>query len=291
MDGLEDHTRSIAISVNRQMIDEQTAKKLKEKAKTIRRHVIEMLCRSKSGHPGGSLSVVEILTVLYFHKMNIDPQKPNWADRDRLVLSKGHAAPALYAVLAERGYFPLDELITHRQIDSRLQGHPAMDYTPGVDMSTGSLGQGLSVANGMAIAGKLDKRSYHVYVILGDGEIQSGQIWEAAMTSPHYNLDNLTAILDYNKLQIDGPVEKVMGIEPVFEKWKSFKWNVKEVDGHDVSALTEAIDEACEFKGAPTVIIAHTIKGKGVSFMEGVIEYHAKSLSEEECRRALQELS
>lgn len=274
-----------------QMVDEETVIKLERKAKTIRRHVIEMLCRSKSGHPGGSLSAVEILTVLYFYKMNIDPQKPDWPDRDRLVLSKGHAAPALYAVLAERGYFPVNELTSHRQINSRLQGHPALNYTPGVDMSTGSLGQGLSAANGMAIAGRLDGKPYRVYVVIGDGESQSGQIWEAAMAAAHYKLDNLTAILDYNKLQIDGPVEKVMGIEPIFEKWKSFNWNVLEVDGHDIRALMEAVDEALRFKGAPTIIIADTIKGRGVSFMERAVEYHAKPLSDEECRRALKELN
>ena len=263
---------------------------LAEKTKVIRRHIIEILCKSKSGHPGGSLSAVEILTVLYFYIMNINPKNPYWPDRDRFVLSKGHAAPALYAILAERGYFPIEELGTHRQIDSRLQGHPSMNHTPGVDMSTGSLGQGLSVAVGMAIAGKMDKKSYRVYVLIGDGESQSGQIWEAAMSASHYKLDNLTVILDYNKLQIDGPVQKVMGIAPVLDKWKAFNWNVLGVNGHDINAIIEIMEKASKLKGAPTLIIAHTIKGKGVSFMEDQVEYHAKLLTDEECNRALQEL-
>jgi len=273
------------------MIDDIDIIRLKEKTKIIRRYIIEMLCKSKSGHPGGSLSAVEILTVLYFHKMNIDPKRPYWPDRDRLVLSKGHAAPTLYAVLAELGFFPIEELKTHRDINSRLQGHPAMNYTPGMDMTTGSLGQGLSAAVGMALAGKLDNKNYRVYVILGDGEIQSGQIWEAAMAAAHYKLDNLIAILDYNKLQIDGPVEKVMMIEPVAKKWRSFNWSVIEIDGHDIQALANALDKASNTKGKPTLIIAHTIKGKGVSFMEGLVEYHAKPLSDEECMRALKELT
>jgi transketolase len=273
------------------MITDEVVKSLEEKTKVIRRHIIRMLCKSKSGHPGGSLSIADILTVLYFYQMNIRPHEPNWPDRDRLVLSKGHAAPALYAVLAERGYFPVEELSTHRQIDSRLQGHPALGYTPGVDMTTGSLGQGLSAAVGMAIAGKLDKRPYRVYAILGDGEIQSGQIWEAAMAAAHYRLDNLTAILDYNQLQIDGPVEKVMGVSPVADKLRSFNWNVMEINGHDIREIIDALERAVKHKGSPTIIIAHTIKGKGVSFMEGKVEYHAKPLSEEECRRALRELS
>jgi transketolase len=273
------------------MIDEDVLRNLTEKAKIVRRHITEMLCRSRSGHPGGSLSIADVLTVLYFHRMNVRPHEPDWPDRDRLVLSKGHAAPALYAVLTEKGYFPVEELETHRQIDSRLQGHPALGYTPGVDMSTGSLGQGLSVAVGMAIAGKVDERPYHVYAILGDGEIQSGQIWEATMAAAHYRLDNLTAILDYNRLQIDGPVEEVMGIASVAEKWKAFNWNVTEIDGHDIRAIIEALDKALEFKGAPTFIVAHTTKGKGVSFMEGTVKYHAKPLNDEECRKALDELS
>jgi len=273
------------------MIDEELVTMLREKAKIVRRHIIDVLCRSKSGHPGGSLSIADVLTVLYFYRMNVRPDDPDWPDRDRLVLSKGHAAPALYAVLAERGFFPVEELKTHRQIGSRLQGHPAFGYTPGVDMSTGSLGQGLSVGVGMAIVGKLDKRPYHVYAIVGDGESQSGQIWEASMAAAHYRLDNLTAILDYNKLQIDGPVEEVMGIASVVEKWRAFNWNVIETDGHDIRAITAALDEALRFRGAPTFIVAHTTKGKGVSFMEGAVQYHAKPLDDEECRRASEELS
>ncbi len=269
----------------------ETISCLTEEARIIRKKVIEILCASRSGHPGGSLSIVELLSVLYFHKMNVRPEEPFWSDRDRLVLSKGHSAPALYATLAERGYFSAEELKTHRRIDSRLQGHPSMKHTPGVDMSTGSLGQGLSAANGMALAGKMDHKGYRVYVILGCGEIQSGQIWEAAMTSVHFKLDNLTAFLDYNKLQIDGPTNEVMRIEPVCDKWASFGWNVLEIDGHDIGEIIEALDRACETKNVPSMIVAHTVKGKGVSFMEGAVQYHAKSMSDQECEKALRELS
>jgi transketolase len=264
---------------------------LYSKSKEIRKNIIEMICAAKSGHPGGSLSVADILTVLYFDKMNIDPENPKWEDRDRLVLSKGHVAPALYAVLAERGYFPKEKLITLRKFGSMLQGHPDMKSTPGVDMSTGSLGQGLSAANGMALAAKLDKKDYQVYVILGDGEVQEGQIWEAAMSAAHYKLDNVTAILDYNGLQIDGPNEEVMNINPIDEKFAAFGWNVIKVeDGHDLEAVGKAVDEAKAVKGKPSIIIAKTVKGKCVSYMENQCAWHGTAPNEEQKRIALEDI-
>ncbi|SHE75203.1 transketolase subunit A [Thermoanaerobacter uzonensis DSM 18761] len=263
---------------------------LKQKAKEVRIDIINMLAEAGSGHPGGSLSCTDILTLLYFDKMNVKPDNPKWEDRDRLVLSKGHAAPALYAVLAEKGFFPKEELKTLRKLGSILQGHPDMKSTPGLDMTTGSLGQGLSAANGMALAGKLDKKDYRVYVILGDGELQEGQIWEAAMTAAHYKLDNLTAILDFNGLQIDGPNREVKNIEPVNEKFKAFGWHVIEIDGHDFDQIDRAIEEAKATKGRPTLIIAHTIKGKGVSFMENQVGWHGSAPNEEQRQKAIQEL-
>ncbi|EGD51938.1 Transketolase domain-containing protein [Thermoanaerobacter ethanolicus JW 200] len=263
---------------------------LKQKAKEVRIDIINMLAEAGSGHPGGSLSCADILTLLYFDKMNVKPDNPKWEDRDRLVLSKGHAAPALYAVLAEKGFFPKEELKTLRKLGSILQGHPDMKSTPGLDMTTGSLGQGLSAANGMALAGKLDKKGYRVYVILGDGELQEGQIWEAAMTAAHYKLDNLTAILDFNGLQIDGPNREVKNIEPVNEKFKAFGWHVIEIDGHDFDQIDKAIEEAKATKGKPTLIIAHTIKGKGVSFMENQVGWHGSAPNEEQRQKAIQEL-
>ena len=259
-------------------------------AKQIRRDIIEETAAAGSGHPGGSLSSAEILTVLYFDKMNIDPANPHWADRDRFVLSKGHAAPVLYAALAERGFFPREDLKTLRDIHSHLQGHPNMNDTPGVDMSTGSLGQGLSVANGMALAGRLDGKDYWVYVVLGDGEIQEGQVWEAAMSSAHYKLDHVIAFVDHNKLQIDGPNDKVMTVNPVDEKFAAFGWNVLSCDGHDLEALSAAIDEAKTCKGKPTVIICETIKGKGVSFMENQVNWHGAAPNAEQAAVALAEL-
>ena len=263
---------------------------LKQKAKEVRIDIINMLAEAGSGHPGGSLSCADILTLLYFEKMNVKPDDPKWEDRDRLVLSKGHAAPALYAVLAEKGFFPKEELKTLRKLGSILQGHPDMKSTPGLDMTTGSLGQGLSAANGMALAGKLDKKGYRVYVILGDGELQEGQIWEAAMTAAHYKLDNLTAILDFNGLQIDGPNREVKNIEPVNEKFNAFGWHVIEIDGHDFDQIDKAIEEAKATKGKPTLIIAHTIKGKGVSFMENQVGWHGSAPNEEQRQKAIQEL-
>lgn len=263
---------------------------LREKSRIIRADVIRMLCAAGSGHPGGALSCVDILSALYFHHLRIDPACPQWAHRDRFVLSKGHACAALYATLAEAGYFSPEALPTLRQLNSFLQGHPDMKKAPGVDMSTGSLGQGISAAVGMALGGRLKDYSFHVYALIGDGESQSGQVWEAAMAAAHYHLDNLTVILDYNGLQIDGPVQEVMNIAPVAGKWRAFGWQVLEIDGHDMGQITAALDWALTVHGQPTFIVAHTIKGKGVSFMENVVEYHGKSLCVEERDRALEEL-
>ena len=264
---------------------------LKEKAKEIRKSIVSMITEAKSGHPGGSLSATDILTALYFSEMNIDPANPKMEGRDRFVLSKGHAAPAIYATLAEKGYFSKDELMTLRKFGSRLQGHPDMKKLPGIEISTGSLGQGLSVANGMALNAKMFNENYRTYVILGDGEIQEGQIWEAAMTAAHYKLDNLCAFLDSNNLQIDGNVTEIMGVEPLDKKWEAFGWNVIKIDGHDFEQIFSALDKARECKGKPTMIIAKTIKGKGVSFMENVCGFHGVAPTLEELERALAELA
>lgn len=272
------------------MISDEHLRALMEKAYRIRKHVLEMTTEAGSGHPGGSLSCVDVITALYFHVMRHDPKRPQWPDRDRFVLSKGHAAPALYAALAECGYFPIEELKTLRKFGSILQGHPDRNRVPGVEISSGSLGNGLAIANGMALAGKLDGRSYRVYVLLGDGECQEGLIWEAAMFAAHYKIDNLTAIIDRNGLQIDGPTEKVMSIEPLADKWRSFGWHVIEVDGHDMAAIIDACEEAKRVKGKPTLIIAHLVKGRGVSFMEWVASFHGKTLSPKDLEKALAEL-
>lgn len=269
---------------------ERDIAKLRETARTIRHDIIEMLAESNSGHPGGSLSAVEILTALYFSEMKVDPNNPRLEDRDRFVLSKGHAAPVLYSVLAEKGYFDRKHLNTLRKIDSILQGHPNMNDTPGVDMSTGSLGQGLSAANGMALAGKLDNKDYRVFVLLGDGELEEGQVWEAAMTAAHYKLDNVTAFVDHNRLQIDGPVEKVMNPEPVADKFAAFGWNVIAIDGHSFEEIFRAIDEAKKVKGKPTVIVAGTVKGKGISFMENQAGWHGVAPNKEQRDQAIAEL-
>lgn len=263
---------------------------LERKANLIRSHVIRMTRSAGSGHPGGSLSSTDILSALFFKVMNHRSSDPNWEDRDRFVLSKGHAAPAYYAALAESGYFPIDELSTLRKLNSRLQGHPSKSKLPGVEMSTGSLGQGLSVANGMALAAKLDRKTYRIYCICGDGEMQSGQIWEAAMLGAHFELDNVTAFVDRNMLQIDGPTEKIMSIEPLADKWKAFGWHVIEIDGHDMRQILDACDRAKETRGKPTMVIAHTVKGKGVSFMENALSFHGKPPNEEETKKALKEL-
>lgn len=264
---------------------------LKERAKAIRRHIITMLGEAGSGHPGGSLSAADIVSVLFFDTMKLDPEQPNWAERDRFVLSKGHAAPVLYAALAEKGYFPKEELLTLRKLGSRLQGHPDMKKLPGVEMSTGSLGQGLSAAIGMALGLRMDGGSQRVYALLGDGEVQEGQIWEAAMAAGHFKLDNLTAFLDYNNLQIDGPVDVVMNVAPLPEKWKAFNWHVIEIDGHDLEQILGAIEEAQATKGKPTMIIAKTVKGKGVSFMEDQVGWHGNAPKPEQVAEALKELA
>lgn len=263
---------------------------LKNHSNNIRKNIIKMVGTAGSGHPGGSLSIADILTVLYFEKMNIDVKNPNYVDRDRFVLSKGHAAPALYAVLAERGYYSEEELLSLRKIGSKLQGHPDMKKVEGVDMSTGSLGQGLSAANGMAIAGKLNKKDYTVYTILGDGEIQEGQIWEAAMTSSHYKLDNVVAFVDFNGFQIDGSNEEVMNVSPIDKKFEAFGWYAQVVDGHNFEEIFKAIDKAKEVKGRPSVIIGKTIKGKGVSFMENNVAWHGSAPNSEQMKQALSEL-
>lgn len=267
-----------------------TVLELKRKANQIRQDIITMLLPAKSGHPGGSLSSADVLSVLYFHEMKVKPKEPHWADRDRFVLAKGHAAPVLYAALAEKGFFPKDELLGLRQTGRMLQGHPDMKKTPGVDMSTGSLGQGLSAANGMALAGKLDKKDYRVYVVLGDGEMAEGQVWEAAMAAAHYKLDNVAAFLDYNGLQIDGTTDSVMSSNPLPDKWRAFGWHVLEVDGHDIEALLAGFAEAKATKGKPTILIARTIKGKGVSFMENQAGWHGNAPSAEQAEQALTEL-
>ena len=264
---------------------------LEGKANLIRKHAISMIHRAGSGHPGGSLSAADILATLYFDIMRHDPERPDWPDRDRLVLSKGHAAPALYAALAEAGYFPVDELLTLRQLGSRLQGHPSMRHLPGVDMSTGSLGQGLSAAVGMALGGKLDRKDHYVYVIIGDGETQEGNIWEAAMSAAHYKLDHLIAFLDRNRLQIDGRTSQVMSIAPVKEKWEAFGWNVVLVNGHDIAEIIRGVEEVKRSEGKPSIIIAHTVKGKGVSFMEGSLNFHGKAPNDEQYEIAMRELS
>ncbi|WP_281834772.1 transketolase [Propionigenium maris] len=265
-------------------------KLLKEKASNVRKDIVQMICAAKSGHPGGSLSAADIVTALYFDEMNIDPANPKMEGRDRFVLSKGHAAPVIYAALAERGYFSKDLLGTLRQYGSILQGHPDMKKVPGVEISTGSLGQGLSVANGMALSAKISKEDFRTYVLMGDGELQEGQIWEAAMTAAHYKLDNICAFVDFNNLQIDGNVDKVMGVEPLDKKWEAFGWNVLKIDGHDMEAILDALAKAKECKGKPTVIIAETTKGKGVSFMENVCGFHGVAPTEEETAKAVAEL-
>lgn len=260
-------------------------------ATKIRKHVIEGVYHAASGHPGGSLSIADILAVLYFEEMRVDPSHPKDPDRDRFVLSKGHCAPALYGALAERGFFPVEDIKTLRRIDSYLQGHPDMKGVPGVDMSTGSLGQGVCAANGMAYAAKLDGRDYRVYTILGDGELEEGQVWEAAMFAAHYKLDNVCAFVDLNGLQIDGKVEEVMSPYPVDEKFQAFGWHVIVIDAHDYSQIRSALTEAKTVKGKPTVIIAKSVKGKGVSFMEGQAGWHGVAPKQEEYEQAMAELN
>lgn len=256
----------------------------------IRRSSLEAIHDANSGHIGGAFSIIDILVVLYFEKMKLDPSNPLWADRDRFVLSKGHASAAMYSVLAERGYFPKKDLKTFRNIDSYLAGHVEMRHVPGVDMSAGSLGQGLSVAIGMALSAKVSNKDYRTYVVMGDGEIQEGQIWEAAMAAGNYKLDNLTAFIDNNNLQIDGTIEDIMSPYPIDEKFKSFGWNVVTIDGHNFIQISDAIDKAITVKSKPTVIIAKTVKGKGVSFLENNVKWHGQTPCEEEYLKAANEL-
>ncbi len=265
-------------------------KEMEAIAKKLRRHIITMTGKAGSGHPGGSLSAVEIVTLLYFKLMRHNPKYPRWPERDRFILSKGHCAPLLYAALAESGYFPVEELSTFRQLDSRLQGHTDRTVTPGVEMSAGSLGQGLSFGIGTALAGRLDSQKYRVYVLLGDGECDEGQVWEAAMAAAHFKLDSLVAIVDNNGLQIDGWNRDVMNLAPFPEKWQAFGWHVIEANGHDFTQLIDAFNQATLIKGQPSVIIAHTIKGKGVSFMENIAEFHGKAPTPAEVKIALKEL-
>lgn len=272
------------------MVPKEHLKELMEKAYRIRRHVLGMTTLAGSGHPGGSLSCVDVIVALYFHVMHHDPKNPSWSNRDRFVLSKGHAAPTLYAALAEAGYIPLDELKTLRKLGSPLQGHPDRNRVPGIENSSGSLGNGLAIANGMAAAAKIDGKDHRIYVLLGDGECQEGLVWEAAMFTAHYKLDNLTAVVDRNGLQIDGPTERVMSLEPLADKWRAFGWHVIEVDGHDIAAIINAFEEAKQVKGRPTVVIAHLIKGRGVSFMEWVTSFHGKTLAPRDLEKALAEL-
>ena len=265
-------------------------KELENIAKKCRRNIIEEIYGASSGHPGSSLSCIDILTVLYFNQMNIDPQEPNMEKRDRLVLSKGHACPALYTVLALRGFFPEEELKTFRKLGSRLQGHPDLKKLPGIDMSSGSLGQGLSCACGMALASKLKKQNNRIYCIVGDGELEEGQVWEAAMTAAHYKLDNLCVIVDNNKLQIDGKIEDVMNPNPIDEKFESFGFAVFKADGHNIENLIDAFEYAKRIKKQPVAIIADTVKGKGISYMENKAEWHGKAPNEEEYKKAMEEL-
>jgi len=263
---------------------------LRKVAKNVRIRILHMLTMAGSGHTGGSLSAADVAVAIYFSKMNFNPKEPFWKGRDRFILSKGHAAPLLYALMAEAGYFPEDVLDNLRKIESPLQGHPCCKRLPGVEVSTGSLGQGLSVANGMALGLRLDKNPARIYCIMGDGEIQEGQIWEAAMTAAHYKIDNLCAVVDNNGLQIDGPVQKVMGINPIHDKWAAFGWHVIGIDGHNMEQILAALDEAEKTKGMPTVIIANTTKGKGVSFFEHKVEYHGITPTPEEYERAVKEI-
>ena len=271
-------------------IQNKTIDELKEIAKKIRLGIIDAVYYGKSGHPGGSLSIADIMTVLYFDEMNIDSEKPDWEEKDRLVLSKGHCSPALYSALAYRGFFPIEDLKTFRNINSYLQGHPDRKHIPGVDMTTGSLGQGLSAANGMAIAGKIENKNYRVYCILGDGELEEGQIWEAAMSANKYKLDNLCVIIDNNNLQIDGTIDEVMSSKPIDEKFRSFGFEIIKIDGHNLEEIKSAFEVARNIKNKPVCIIANTIKGKGVSYMENKPEWHGKAPNDEEYKQAVEDI-
>lgn len=270
-------------------INEQVIEDIRGKANRLRREVVQMVGRAGSGHPGGALSAADMVACLYFWEMRHDPHRPDWPERDRFVLSKGHVAPLLYAVLAERGFFPHETLATLRQLGSPLQGHPDMRKVAGVEASTGSLGQGIGWAVGMALAAKLDRRDSRIYVLLGDGEIEEGMVWEAVMAAKHYKLDNLVAFVDNNGLQIDGPLADVMSIEPIADKFKAFGWDTREIDGHDIGEILQTLNEARQAKGRPFAIIARTTKGKGCSFMENQVEWHGKAPSQEQIDQALRE--
>ena len=274
---MENHSTELALELSR-------------RAQEFRINVLDMVYRVQSGHLGGSFSAAEIITTLLFHHIRLNPADPNWLQRDRFILSKGHAAPMLYVALAERGFFPKEDLATFRQLDSHLQGHPDRLKTPGVEMTSGVLGHGLGVGVGLALAARLDKSSHRVYVLLGDGELDAGVVWEAAMTASKYRLDNLTAIVDRNRVQLDGPTEDIMPLDPLRDKWLSFGWHVIGVDGHNVSELMKALDEASRVQGRSTVVIAHTVKGKGVSFMENDSKWHGRAPNTEEYEIALKEL-
>jgi len=267
-----------------------TNQELQKTANEVRKSIITALHAAGAGHPGGSLSSTDIFTYLYFEEMNVDPKKVSDPDRDRFVLSKGHCAPGLYSVMAEKGYFPKEELTTLRKLGSRLQGHPSMQYLPGLDMSSGSLGQGISAACGMALSGKMDNKDYRVYTLLGDGEIQEGQVWEAAMFAGFRKLDNLVVIVDNNNLQIDGPIDKVCSPYPIDKKFEAFNFHVINIDGHNFDEIRAAFKEARETKGMPTAIISHSVKGKGVSFMENQAGWHGKAPNDEEFKQAMEEL-
>ncbi len=271
------------------MENAQEVIRLKELARNTRKLILESLAEAGSGHPGGSLSAVELLVTLYFHVMRHEPKDPHWQDRDRFFLSKGHAAPLLYAILAQAGYFPVEELMTLRKLGARLQGHPSMGV-PGVEAPAGSEGIGLSLGLGTALAGKMDRRGYRTYVLMGDGEQQEGQVWEAAMAASKYRVDNLTAIIDRNGIQQDGLTEQIMPLEPLAAKWRAFNWNVIEVDGYDFSQLLDGFDLAANTRNRPTVVIAHTVKGKGISFMEWSPHYHGTAPSKEKLSDVLSEL-
>jgi transketolase len=277
-------------SKKRKGIMAMTNLELQRKANEVRKGIVTAVHAAGAGHPGGSLSAADIFTYLYFEEMNINPEKPDDPDRDRFVLSKGHTAPGLYSVMAQRGYFPVEELTTLRKLGSRLQGHPSMQYLPGLDMSSGSLGQGISVACGMALSAKLDGKNYRTYTLLGDGEIEEGQVWEAAMFAGFRKLDNLVVIVDNNGLQIDGPIDQVCSPYPIDKKFEAFNFHVINVDAHDFDALRAAFKEARETKGQPTAIIAHSLKGKGVSFMEGQVAWHGVAPNDEEYAIAMADL-
>jgi len=272
------------------MADAALCRMLRARARDLRREIVTMIHAAGSGHPGGALSAADIVAALYWHFLRIRPEQPDWPDRDRFVLSKGHACPVHYAALALRGFFPREHLRTLRQINSILQGHPDMTKTPGLDMTTGSLGQGLSAAAGMALGGKIQARSFRVFAMIGCGEIQEGQIWEAAMAAAHYKLDNLVAILDYNRLQLDGWNEQVMRTEPVAAKWQAFGWQVFEIDGHDMAQIVDGLQAAIDVQGCPALVLAHTVKGKGVSYMENQVDWHGKAPNDEQLAQALREI-